>query len=71
MWPTALPQAVNGGANPINLSLGSEGDSPFLHSVIQDASSKDIVFIGAAGNTPVTTPFYPGGLSGGHGGDGH
>ena len=54
-----IAQAVNGGANPINLSLGSDGDSPFLHSVIQDASSKNIVFIGAAGNTPVTTPFYP------------
>jgi hypothetical protein len=54
-----IAQAVNGGANPINLSLGSEGDSPFLHSVIQDASAKNIVFIGAAGNQPVTTPFYP------------
>lgn len=54
-----IAQAVNAGANPINLSLGSEGDSPFLHSVIQDANSKGIVFIGAAGNSPVTTPFYP------------
>ena len=54
-----IAQAVNSGANPINLSLGSDGDSPFLHSVIQDASSKNIVFIGAAGNQPVTTPFYP------------
>ena len=54
-----IAQAVNNGANPINLSLGSDGDSPFLHSVIQEASSKNIVFIGAAGNQPVTTPFYP------------
>jgi len=54
-----IAQAVNGGANPINLSLGSDGDSPFLHSVIQDANSKGIVFIGAAGNQPVSTPFYP------------
>jgi len=54
-----IAQAVNGGANPINLSLGSDGDSPFLHSVIQEASAKNIVFIGAAGNQPVTTPFYP------------
>ncbi len=30
-----------------------------LHSVIQDGSSKGIVFFGAAGNQPVTTPFYP------------
>ena len=54
-----IAQAVNTGANPINLSLGSDGDSPFLHSVIQDASSKNIIFIGAAGNQPVTTPVYP------------
>jgi hypothetical protein len=54
-----IAQAVNNGATLINLSLGSGGDSPFLHSVIQDASSKNIVFIGAAGNQPVTTPFYP------------
>ena len=54
-----IAQAVNNGATLINLSLGSNGDSPFLHSVIQDASSKNITFIGAAGNEPVTTPFYP------------
>jgi hypothetical protein len=54
-----IAQAVNGGANPINLSLGSAGDSPFLDSVIQDASSNNIVFVAAAGNQPVTTPFYP------------
>jgi hypothetical protein len=56
---SGIAQAVNNGATLINLSLGSDGDSPFLHSVIQDASSKNIVFIGAAGNQPVTTPFYP------------
>ena len=54
-----IAQAVNNGATIVNLSLGSSGDSPFLHSVIQDASSKNIAFIGAAGNQPVTTPFYP------------
>jgi hypothetical protein len=54
-----IAQAVNNGATLINLSLGSDGGSPFLHSVIQDASSKNITFIGAAGNQPVTTPFYP------------
>lgn len=54
-----IAQAVNGGAQIINLSLGSESDSPFLHDVIKDASSRNIVFFGAAGNTPVTTPVYP------------
>jgi len=41
------------------ISASQRADSAFLHSVIQDASSKNIVFIGAAGNSPVTTPFYP------------
>ena len=54
-----ITTAVNKGANPINLSLGSDGDSAILHDVIKDASSKGIVFVAAAGNTPVTTPFYP------------
>jgi hypothetical protein len=54
-----IAEAVNNGATLVNLSLGSGGESSFLHSVIQDASSKNIVFIGAAGNQPVTTPFYP------------
>ncbi len=54
-----IAQAVNNGATLVNLSLGSDGDSPFLHTVIQDATSKNIAFIGAAGNQPVTTPFYP------------
>jgi hypothetical protein len=56
---SGIAAAVNNGANPINLSLGSEGNSDFLHSVIQEATAKNIVFIGAAGNQPVTTPFYP------------
>lgn len=54
-----IAEAANAGANPISLSLGSDGDSPFLHSVIQEATAKGIVLIGAAGNSPVTTPFYP------------
>ncbi len=54
-----IVEAINGGARIINLSLGSDGDSPFLHNVITDASAKNIVFIGAAGNTPVSTDFFP------------
>jgi hypothetical protein len=52
-------QAVNGGAKVINLSLGSSSDSPFLQSVIQDVSKLNIAMFAAAGNEPVTTPFYP------------
>ncbi|HWI57395.1 MAG TPA: S8 family serine peptidase, partial [Bacillota bacterium] len=54
-----IQQAVNGGANIINLSLGSEADSPFLRDLIQQANDKKILVIAAAGNQPVTTPFYP------------
>lgn len=54
-----IVQAVNGGARVINLSLGSAGDSPFLHDVVRRASAANILLIGAAGNEPVATPFYP------------
>ncbi len=51
--------AVNGGAKVINLSLGSQGDSPVLHDVIQAVAKRNIPIFAAAGNEPVTTPFYP------------
>ena len=51
--------AVNGGAKIVNLSLGSYDDSTFLHNVIQDVSKQNIALFAAAGNQPVTTPFYP------------
>jgi len=54
-----IVRAVNGGATFINLSLGSDSGSTFLHSVITDVTGRQIVVFGAAGNTPVTTPFYP------------
>lgn len=54
-----IVQAVNGGARIINLSLGSQGDSTLLHSVVQDAKKQNIPVFAAAGNEPVTTPFYP------------
>lgn len=54
-----IVRAVNGGATIINLSLGSTSDSTFLHSVITDVTGQQIPVFGAAGNQPVTTPFYP------------
>jgi len=51
--------AVNGGAKIINLSLGSPSDSGFLSSVIQEVLRLNIPIFAAAGNEPVTTPFYP------------
>ena len=52
-------RAIKGGATIINLSLGSEGDSRFLHSVIQSAYKQGALFVAAAGNEPVSTPTYP------------
>src|SRR5215475_5682037 len=51
--------AYNGGAQVINLSLGSEGDSQSLRDLIKQLSDKNIVFFAAKGNQPVTTPLYP------------
>jgi hypothetical protein len=56
--------AVNKGANPINLSLGSNSDSQVLSDLIAEAVQKGIVFYAAKGNTPVSTPFYPAADSG-------
>jgi len=52
-------QAVNSGAQIINLSLGSEGDSPILQKMIQNSHDQGIIFLAAAGNEPVATPTYP------------
>lgn len=52
-------QAVNAGANPINMSLGGGGESELLHQAIKDAYAKGVVVVAAAGNSPVTTPTYP------------
>jgi hypothetical protein len=52
-------KAVNAGAMIVNLSLGGEGDSRFLHNTIRSAHDQGVVFVAAAGNQPVTTPTYP------------
>jgi subtilisin family serine protease len=52
-------KAVNGGAMIVNMSLGGDGDSSFLHQTIKSAHDQGVVFLGAAGNQPVTTPVYP------------
>jgi hypothetical protein len=52
-------QAMQKGANVINLSLGSEGDTPYLHDVIKKGADAGYVFVASAGNTPVTSPTFP------------
>lgn len=60
-WDVAagIVTAVNSGANVINLSLGSYGESAMLGGIIQDLVARNIAILAAAGNEPVTTPFYP------------
>ncbi len=54
-----ITQAINNGANPINLSLGSTGDSQFLKDLISQAAQKGITFFAAAGNDGSSEIFYP------------
>ena len=67
-WDVALgiQAAVDHGATVLNLSLGGSGDSSVLDGVIQAAIADNIVIFGAAGNTPVNTPTYPGATTGVH-----
>lgn len=51
--------AIESGATIINLSLGSEGQSDLLHSVIQSARAQGVLFLAAAGNEPTGIPNYP------------
>ncbi|MGH7980632.1 MAG: S8 family serine peptidase, partial [Limisphaerales bacterium] len=56
---TGFADAVNAGDNPINLSLGSDADSPALDSLIAQAKQDGITVFAAAGNTPTGSPYYP------------
>jgi hypothetical protein len=52
-------QAVNNGANIINLSLGSPGDTQFFHDLIQQVTQKGIPVFAAAGNDASPELYYP------------
>ena len=54
-----IAEAMKNGASVINLSLGSEGDTPFLYQVIKDGVAAGRVFVASAGNSPTTAPTYP------------
>ncbi len=51
--------AVEGGAKIVNLSLGSAAPSTLVRQVIQAHHNNGVLFIGAAGNAPVTSNEYP------------
>jgi hypothetical protein len=65
-WYVALgiQKAVDSGANVLNMSLGSAGDSSVLDGVVKLALADNIAMFGAAGNTPVATPTYPAAIPG-------
>ncbi|HYN75148.1 MAG TPA: S8 family serine peptidase [Candidatus Limnocylindria bacterium] len=54
--------AVGHGADVINLSLGSETDDTAVRGAVADAVAADVVVVAAAGNSGVTTKFYPAAL---------
>jgi hypothetical protein len=54
-----LVQAVNNGADIINMSLGGTGDSQILRDTVAQIVGRGIPVYAAAGNDPVTTPTYP------------
>lgn len=65
-WDVALgvQAAVNHGANVLNLSLGSGGDSAVLNDVIKQAIADGIMIFAAAGNQPGDSVTYPAALPG-------
>lgn len=55
--------AANNGAHIINLSLGSDTDSPALRAAVAYAISNDVVVVAASGNDGTTgVPLYPAAL---------
>ncbi len=54
-----IVEGVNRGANVVNLSLGSAGDSELLRNMIKKSSEQGVLFLAAAGNEPSTAPTYP------------
>jgi hypothetical protein len=56
--------AINAGANPINLSLGGTGESTMLGDLIAEAVQKHIVLVASAGNTPGEGDVFPASYSG-------
>jgi hypothetical protein len=56
-----IARAINKGANPINLSLGSSADSQTVRDLIVQGVQQGISFYAAKGNTPDTSPQFPAG----------
>jgi subtilisin family serine protease len=55
----AILFAVENGANVINLSLGTTGESDLLEEVIEEASQSGVLVVAAAGNLGTNQEVYP------------
>ena len=55
----AIVQAVDTGAQVINMSLGSDGDSAVVRAAVTYALSKNVALVAAAGNEAVNRVSYP------------
>ena len=55
----AIVQATDQGARVINMSLGSEGDSPVVRDAVAYALARNVVLVAATGNEAVNRVSYP------------
>ncbi|MGH3443055.1 MAG: S8 family peptidase [Nitriliruptorales bacterium] len=56
---SAITDAVSRGATVANLSLGTQGDDPFLRTAVESAISNGLIVVAASGNGGDSTPTYP------------
>jgi subtilisin family serine protease len=54
-----IMKAIEDGAQIINISMGSYGDSPILHDAVKEATDAGIVIVAAAGNDAMSSLAYP------------
>lgn len=55
--------AVDAGANVINISMGSYGDSLLVRDAVAYASSRGVVIVASSGNEGLAQPAYPAGYA--------
>lgn len=56
---SAIKYAVENGADVINISLGTQGNSTFLADAVSEAISKGVIVVAAVGNSGSTKMYYP------------
>jgi len=65
-WEVAegINRALQTQSAVINMSLGSEGNTPYMENAINRGLAAGRKFVASAGNSPVTTPTYPAAYNG-------